>query len=85
MNTSQFESFKRADVYALGLVLWEVALRCTAGGLHDYQPPYHDLVPADPSLEDMRRVVCVDRQRPSIPNQWHSSEVGWVEIMLGLS
>ncbi|KAF0291739.1 TGF-beta receptor type-1 [Amphibalanus amphitrite] len=74
MNTSQFESFKRADVYALGLVLWEVARRCTAGGLHEYQPPYHDLVPSDPSLEEMRKVVCVDRQRPSIPNQWHSSE-----------
>ncbi|XP_037069305.1 TGF-beta receptor type-1-like isoform X2 [Pollicipes pollicipes] len=74
INTHQFESFKRADVYALGLVLWEIARRCTAGGACEYVPPYHDLVPADPSLEEMRRVVCVDRQRPSIPNQWQSSE-----------
>jgi len=27
-----FESFKRADVYALGLVLWEVTRRCNDGG-----------------------------------------------------
>ncbi|XP_043218055.1 TGF-beta receptor type-1-like, partial [Amphibalanus amphitrite] len=76
INMHQFESFKRADVYALGLVLWEIASRCTAGGTgsHEYQPPYHHLVSADPSLEDMRKVVCVDRQRPSIPNQWQSSE-----------
>jgi len=75
INMQQFESFKRADVYALGLVLWEIARRCSAGGgVNDYQPPYHELVPSDPSVDEMRRVVCVDRQRPSIPNQWQSTE-----------
>ncbi len=32
MNMNHFESFKRADVYALGLVLWEIARRCSIGG-----------------------------------------------------
>lgn len=32
INMHHFESFKRADVYALGLVLWEVARRCSVGG-----------------------------------------------------
>ena len=31
INTQHFESFKRADVYAFGLVLWEITRRCTAG------------------------------------------------------
>lgn len=32
MNAQQFESYKRADIYALGLVLWEIARRCNNGG-----------------------------------------------------
>ena len=28
MNVSNFESFKAADVYALGLVFWEICQRC---------------------------------------------------------
>ena len=32
VDTSQFDSFRRIDVYALGLVLWEVARRCVSDG-----------------------------------------------------
>ena len=32
MNMKHFESFKRADVYSFGLVLWEIARRCSIGG-----------------------------------------------------
>lgn len=32
MNTNIFESFKRADIYSLGLVYWEIARRCSIGG-----------------------------------------------------
>lgn len=73
---SHFDSFKRADVYALGLILWEIARRCNVGGIHDeYQLPFYDLVPSDPTIEEIRKVVCTDRQRPSIPNRWQSIEV----------
>lgn len=45
-------------------------------GLHeDYQLPYYDLVPSDPSIEDMKKVVCEQKLRPNIPNQWQSCEV----------
>jgi TGF-beta receptor type-1 len=75
INTAHFESFKRADVYSLGLVLWEIARRCSAGGLfEDYQLPYYDTVPSDPSLEEMRSVVCDQRVRPECPNRWQSHE-----------
>ena len=76
INMNHFESFKRADVYALGLIYWEIARRCNVGGVYDeYQLPYYDLVPSDPTIEEMRKVVCVDKQRPSIPNRWGSCEV----------
>ncbi|TRY59375.1 hypothetical protein DNTS_030071 [Danionella cerebrum] len=45
-----------------------------SGMVEDYQLPYHDLVPTDPSYEDMREVVCIKRQRPSFANRWSSDE-----------
>jgi len=75
INIQHFESFKRADVYSLGLVLWEIARRCSVGGLYeDYQLPFADAVPNDPTLEDMKEVVCEQRLRPEIPNRWHTHE-----------
>ncbi|XP_065269920.1 activin receptor type-1C isoform X3 [Emys orbicularis] len=75
MNMSIFESFKRADIYSLGLVYWEISRRCSIGGIiEEYQLPYYDVVPSDPSIEDMRRVVCEQKLRPNIPNQWQSCE-----------
>lgn len=73
MNMSHFDSFKRADVYAFGLILWEIGRRCNVGGIYDeYQLPFFDMVPSDPTIDEMRRVVCTDRLRPSIPNRWYS-------------
>uniref|UniRef100_A0A8C4R0S1 receptor protein serine/threonine kinase n=1 Tax=Eptatretus burgeri TaxID=7764 RepID=A0A8C4R0S1_EPTBU len=73
INMKHFDSFKRADVYAMGLVFWEIARRCIDGGLpEEYQLPYHDCVPSDPSVEEMRRVVCDQKLRPNIPARWHS-------------
>lgn len=49
---------------------------CVSPGIvEDYKPPFYDLVPNDPSFEDMRKVVCVDQQRPNIPNRWFSDPV----------
>ncbi len=33
INMKHFESFKRADIYAMGLVFWEIASRCSIGGI----------------------------------------------------
>ncbi|XP_071526815.1 TGF-beta receptor type-1-like isoform X4 [Panulirus ornatus] len=75
VNMNHFDSFKRADVYALGLVYWEIARRCnTGGGCEEYQLPYYDMVPNDPTIEEMRKVVCIYKQRPVIPNKWQSCE-----------
>ncbi|XP_007494255.1 activin receptor type-1C [Monodelphis domestica] len=75
MNMNIFESFKRSDIYSLGLVYWEIARRCSVGGItEEYQLPFYDMVPSDPSIEDMRKVVCDQKYRPNIPNQWQSCE-----------
>ncbi|KAL2097601.1 hypothetical protein ACEWY4_006808 [Coilia grayii] len=75
INMKHFESFKRADIYAIGLVFWEIARRCSIGGIHeDYQLPYYDLVQSDPSVEEMKRVVCDQKLRPNIPNRWQGCE-----------
>ncbi|XP_042319284.1 activin receptor type-1C isoform X6 [Sceloporus undulatus] len=75
MNMNIFESFKRADIYSLGLVYWEISRRCSVGGIvEEYQLPYYDVVPSDPSIDDMRKVVCEQKLRPNIPNQWQSCE-----------
>lgn len=39
------------------------------GIVEDYKPPFYDVVPNDPSFEDMKKVVCVDQQTPTIHNR----------------
>ncbi|KAI3361790.1 hypothetical protein L3Q82_002131 [Scortum barcoo] len=69
------QSFIMADMYSFGLIIWEMARRCISGGIvEEYQLPYYDLVPTDPSYEDMREVVCIKKQRPSFANRWSSDE-----------
>ncbi|XP_016104910.1 bone morphogenetic protein receptor type-1B-like [Sinocyclocheilus grahami] len=75
LNRNHFQSYIMADMYSFGLILWEIGRRCVSGGIvEDYQLPYHDHVPNDPSYEDMREVVCIKRIRPSFPNRWSSDE-----------
>ncbi|XP_073769541.1 bone morphogenetic protein receptor, type IBb isoform X2 [Danio rerio] len=75
LNRCHFQSYIMADMYSFGLILWEISRRCVSGGImEEYQLPYHDLVPSDPSYEDMREVVCIKRQRPSFANRWSSDE-----------
>ncbi|XP_012381589.2 activin receptor type-1-like isoform X3 [Dasypus novemcinctus] len=70
IRTDCFESYKWTDVWAFGLVLWEIARRTIVNGIvEDYRPPFYDAVPNDPSFEDMKKVVCVDQQTPTIPNR----------------
>ncbi|KAH8277733.1 hypothetical protein KR018_004422 [Drosophila ironensis] len=76
MNAQHFDSYKRADVYAFGLMLWEIARRCNMGMIYDeYQLPYYDAVQPDPSIDEMKKVVCIEKIRPNIPNRWHASDV----------
>ena len=52
INMGIFEAFRRVDIYAFGLVLWEMCRRTvTSGFVEEYRPPFFDMVPNDPSFE----------------------------------
>ncbi|KAJ8933751.1 hypothetical protein NQ318_000479, partial [Aromia moschata] len=74
INVHSFDAHKMADVYAFGLVLWEMSRRCLTGDKYkladEYAVPYYDCVPSDPSFEDMQQVVCVKKIRPQVPLRW---------------
>ncbi|GFQ98237.1 hypothetical protein TNCT_557551 [Trichonephila clavata] len=75
LDTSQFEAYRMADMYSFALVLWEIARRCKVNDVvEEYQLPFYDCVPSNPSFEDMKKVVCVDQTRPAIPKYWSSCE-----------
>ncbi len=46
-----------------------------SGIVEEYRPPFFDMVPSDPSFEEMKKVVCVDKHRPSLHNRLHSHPV----------
>ncbi|XP_023659489.2 bone morphogenetic protein receptor type-1A-like isoform X1 [Paramormyrops kingsleyae] len=75
MNKNQFQAYIMADIYSFGLIVWEMTRRCLTGGIvEEYQLPYDEMVPLDPSYEDMREVVCVKCLRPTVSNRWNSDE-----------
>lgn len=41
----------------------------------EYMLPYANLVGSDPSVEDMRLVLMVQRARPDIPMRWKCDNV----------
>nr|XP_018896083.1 PREDICTED: activin receptor type-2A-like [Bemisia tabaci]XP_018896084.1 PREDICTED: activin receptor type-2A-like [Bemisia tabaci]XP_018896085.1 PREDICTED: activin receptor type-2A-like [Bemisia tabaci] len=73
------DAFLRIDVYAMGLVLWELVSRCVIHqketeseneNSQSYQLPYEAEVGSHPSLEDMQECVVYKKQRPAIPESW---------------
>ena len=71
------DSFLRIDVYACGLVLWELASRCTAhGGLvKDYTLPFENELGPHPTLEEMQENVVAKKIRPLIHEHWKAHSV----------
>ncbi|XP_008544575.1 activin receptor type-1 [Microplitis demolitor] len=76
LNVECLESFRRADIYSLGLIMWEVCRRCISNGVAlDYAAPYSEWLSSntqEPSIEEIRKLVSVDQRRPPLPNRWHS-------------
>ncbi|XP_030372022.1 bone morphogenetic protein receptor type-2 [Scaptodrosophila lebanonensis] len=68
-------SLKQMDVYALGLVLWEVATRCSdfyapAQMTPPYKAPYEQEVGPLPSFDQMQALVVRHKARPLFPAGW---------------
>jgi len=80
IDMGNFECFKESDVYALGLVLWEICQRSIPSGREkpldlEFRLPYSEYVAPDPSLDEMRKVVCIEKLRPDIPEVWLKDSV----------
>ena len=41
----------------------------------DYQVPYFDMLPGDPSFDEVKKVVVTEKRRPLVPNRWYRDEV----------
>ncbi|KAJ8984861.1 hypothetical protein NQ317_002700, partial [Molorchus minor] len=66
------DAFLRIDMYACGLVLWELVSRCTAqdGPIPEYRLPFEEEVGQHPTLEDMQESVVQQKVRPVIQEHW---------------
>eukprot|EP00058_Branchiostoma_floridae_P012629 XP_002598117.1 hypothetical protein BRAFLDRAFT_124285 [Branchiostoma floridae] len=66
------DAFLRIDMYAFGLVLWEIVSRCSAvdGPVDEYQLPFEEEIGQHPTLEDMQEVVVHKKMRPQFRETW---------------
>ncbi|VDP80485.1 unnamed protein product [Echinostoma caproni] len=71
-----FDTLKASDVYAFGLVLWEVARRCrTQEGADPYLLPYGDHIPPEPTFYTMYETVCINGIRPTLSARWSEDPI----------
>ena len=55
-------------------ICWSLSLS-VLGVTLDYELPFQGLVPADPSFEEMKRLVVEERTRPQIQDEWQKDMV----------
>ena len=68
INVHRFNAFRCADIYALGLVLWEIGRRVNINGkVLPYEIPYYDRLGQDPSIDEVYQIVVQNAYRPAIP------------------
>lgn len=72
------DAFLRIDVYACGLVLWELVSRCTAHGgpVDEYRLPFEAELGSHPTLEEMQENVVTKKLRPRIYDHWRNHNQG---------
>merc|ERR1712034_122607 len=65
------DAFLRIDMYACGLVLWEIATRSnTLEVPAEYKLPFEAEASPHPSLEEISDLVVSKKVRPALPKSW---------------
>ncbi|KAL1770561.1 bone morphogenetic protein receptor type-2 [Sigmodon hispidus] len=80
VNLRDCESaLKQVDMYALGLIYWEVFMRCTdlfpGESVPEYQMAFQTEVGNHPTFEDMQVLVSREKQRPKFPEAWKENSL----------
>ncbi|XP_017282329.1 bone morphogenetic protein receptor type-2 isoform X2 [Kryptolebias marmoratus] len=80
VNLRDCESaLKQVDMYALGLVYWEVFMRCTdlfpGESVPEYQMAFQAEAGNHPTFEDMQVLVSREKQRPKFPEAWKENSL----------
>ena len=57
-----------------------LSLSLFTGPVAEYRPPFDDLVPSNPSIDDMKRVVVDWQRRPEIPKAFSNHSVSWQQV-----
>lgn len=77
LNYRHFSTFAQADLYQYGLILWEICHRTrfitNPDVLHpagSHKLPYDGVVPQNPDIQDMIKIVCDDQYRPPRYEKW---------------
>lgn len=69
------DAFLRIDMYACGLVLWEVAARCREiGPAAQYRLPFEAETSPHPTLEEISDLVVHRKIRPELRENWRKHE-----------
>lgn len=67
-------SLKQIDIYALGLIIWETAMRCTdlfqGVEVPEYKQPFVAEIGPHPTMEQMQVLVARHKARPLFPDIW---------------
>ena len=67
------DAFLRIDMYACGLVLWEIATRCNILETPaDYKLPFEAEASPHPSLEEISDLVVTRKVRPELTKAWRN-------------
>lgn len=82
IDTRYLDSFQKAEMYSLGLVMWELLRRCKFEDestnlvyVYDYKPPYYECVLGDPDELVMKQIVCDQKLRPAMNAQWKKNKI----------
>lgn len=77
INCYTFDTYQKADIYAFGLVLWEITCRYEVEGVPEqYSLPFSGEVPGTPSISEMYEVVCKKQRKLTLPQRYEKDQHG---------